>query len=48
VSVTVTTGANRPYCYKGQPYKRVGNTSPKMSRDEYNRILIERFHGERR
>jgi ATP-dependent DNA helicase RecG len=48
VSVTVPTGANRPYSYKGQAYKRVGNTSPKMSRDEYNRVLIERFHGERR
>lgn len=48
VVVTVGTGANRPYSYKGQAYKRVGNTSPKMSRDEYNRMLIERVHGERR
>jgi|SRR5579883_2904927 ATP-dependent DNA helicase RecG len=48
VSVTVPSGANRPYSYKGQAYKRVGNTSPKMSRDEYNRMLIERVHGERR
>jgi ATP-dependent DNA helicase RecG len=48
LSVTVSSGANRPYSYKGQAYKRIGNTSPKMSRDEYNRVLIERFHGERR
>jgi len=48
LSVTVPSGANRPYSYKGQAYKRVGNTSPKMSRDEYNRMLIERVHGERR
>lgn len=48
ISVQTHTGPNRPYSYKGQAYKRVGNTSPKMSRDEYNRILIERFHGERR
>jgi ATP-dependent DNA helicase RecG len=48
VVVQVSTGPNRPYSYKGQAYKRVGNTSPRMSRDEYNRILIERFHGERR
>src|SRR5260370_39999464 len=40
--VAVSTGANRPYSCKGQAYRRVGNTSPKMSRDEYNRILIER------
>src|SRR5262249_31303564 len=37
-----------PYSYKGQAYRRVGNASLKMSRDEYNRVLIERFHGERR
>lgn len=48
IVVQASTGPNRPYSYKGQAYKRVGNTSPKMSRDEYNRILIERFHGERR
>jgi ATP-dependent DNA helicase RecG len=48
IVVEVSTGPNRPYSYKGQAYKRVGNTSPRMSRDEYNRILIERFHGERR
>lgn len=48
ISVSISTGPNRPYSYKGQAYKRVGNTSPKMSRDEYNRVLFERFHGERR
>jgi ATP-dependent DNA helicase RecG len=48
VVVAVSSGSNRPYSYKGQAYKRVGNTSPKMSRQEYNRILLERFHGERR
>jgi ATP-dependent DNA helicase RecG len=48
VVVAVSTGPNPPYSYKGQAYKRVGNTSPKMSREEYNRTLIERFHGERR
>lgn len=46
--VSVTQGANRPYVYKGKPYKRVGNTSPEMSRDEYNRMLLERLHGESR
>jgi ATP-dependent DNA helicase RecG len=46
--VTVTQGPVRPYGYKGQPYKRVGNTSPVMSRDEYNRMLLERLHGQQR
>ena len=46
--VTVTQGQGRPYSYKGQSYKRVGNTSLAMSRDEYNRMLFERMHGEAR
>lgn len=46
--VTATQRPTRPYSYKGVPYRRVGNTSPVMSRDEYNRMLLERLHGERR
>lgn len=46
--VTVTKGQNQPYSYKGKPYRRVGNTNLAMSRDEYNRVLFERMHGERR
>jgi ATP-dependent DNA helicase RecG len=48
IVITVTQGQVRPYTYKGQAYKRVGNTSPEMSRDEYNRMLLERLHGESR
>jgi len=46
--VGVGTGQNGPYSYRWQAYRRVGNTSPAMSRDEYNRMLLERLHGERR
>lgn len=46
--VTVTQGPVRPYSCKGFAYRRVGNTSPVMSRDEYNRMLLERLHGEHR
>lgn len=46
--VTVSTAQNRPYSYRGRSYRRVGNTSPVMSRDEYNRVLLERLHGEHR
>lgn len=46
--VTVTQGPVRPYTYRERPYRRVGNTSPQMSRDEYNRMLLERLHGEER
>ena len=45
---SVSTGQNRPYSYRGQAYRRVGNTSQALSRDEYNRMLLERVHGEQR
>lgn len=48
IVMTATQGTVRPYSYKGQAYRRVGNTSPAMSRDEYNRMLLERLHGESR
>ncbi len=46
--VSVSTGQSRPYSYRGQAYRRVGNTSQALSRDEYNRMLLERVHGEQR
>lgn len=46
--VTVAQGQARPYAYRGQAYRRVGNTSPALSREEYNRMLLERLHGEQR
>jgi ATP-dependent DNA helicase RecG len=48
LAVTIGSGPNKPYTYKGRAYRRVGNTSVEMSRDEYNRVLFERMHGERR
>ena len=48
LAVSVATGQSRPYSYRGQAYRRVGNTSPALSRDEYNRMLLERLHGEHR
>ena len=46
--VSVSTGQSRPYSYHGQAYRRLGNTNRAMSRDEYNRMLFERLHSERR
>jgi ATP-dependent DNA helicase RecG len=48
LAVSVSTGQNRPYSYRGQAYRRIGNTSQSLSRDEYNRMLLERVHGEQR
>jgi ATP-dependent DNA helicase RecG len=46
--VTVSPGQARPYAYRGRAYQRVGNTSPELSREAYNRMLLERLHGEQR
>ncbi len=48
VLVRVVVGSMKPYTYKGDAYRRVGNTSLRMSREEYNRILFERMHTEQR
>lgn len=48
VCVAVGQGASRPYSYRGQAYLRVGNVNARLSRDEYNRMLLERLHGEQR
>lgn len=46
--VTARAGSGQPYSYRGQAYRRVGNTSRQLSREEYNRILLERLHGDQR
>ena len=48
VSVSTGRGISVPYMYRGSAYRRVGNTNLKMSADEYNRVLFERMHGQRR
>ncbi|MFY9341957.1 MAG: RNA-binding domain-containing protein [Planctomycetota bacterium] len=46
--VRVPQGPNRPYCYKGRGYRRVGSASHVLSRAEFDRLLLERVHGEQR
>jgi len=46
--VTVSAGGSQPYSYRGHAYRRVGNTNRQLSREEYNRILLERLHGDPR
>ena len=48
IAVHVSTGPASPYQYRSVSYRRVGNTTRKMSTDEYNRMLFERMHTERR
>ena len=48
IVVSTSQGASRPYAYRGNAYRRVGNTTLVMSADEYNRMLFERMHSEQR
>ncbi len=48
VVVTVSKGQNQPYSHRGRAWRRVANTNQAMSRDQYNQVLLERLHGERR
>lgn len=48
IVVSVPQGGGRPYSHRGIAYRRVGNVNARLSRDEYNRMLLERLHGEQR
>lgn len=48
IVVSVGAGASQPYSIRGQAYRRVGATNQAMSRDEYNRFLLERLHADSR
>ncbi len=48
IRIQSIAGRNPPYTYRNQAYKRVVNTTLRLSRDEYNRMLMESLHGESR
>ena len=48
VVISVTEGAAKPYQYRGTAYRRIGNTSPAMPAEQYQRVLLERMHSEQR
>ena len=48
VVVSVSQGASAPYRHRGTAYRRVGNVNRALSADEFNRMLLERLHSERR
>lgn len=48
VVVHTDKGELKPYTYRSIAYQRVGSTTLTMSADEYNRMLLERIHDERR
>ena len=48
VVVTVSVGQHQPYTHRGRALRRVGDTNRSMPRDEFNRVLLERLHGQYR
>ena len=48
ILVSVNQGSMKPYTYKSIAYRRVGNTTRRMSTEEYNQMLFERLHSEQR
>ena len=48
IVASVPGGASKPYSHRGTPYQRVGDTTIKMAREEYQRILVERLHAQTR
>jgi ATP-dependent DNA helicase RecG len=48
VIVSVGAGYGQPYTHRGHAYRRVGTTNQELSREEYNRVLLERLHADSR
>lgn len=48
IVVTVPTGNSPPYSYNGKAWRRVGNTNRSLSRDEYNKMVVQFVHAARR
>ena len=46
--VRVNRGDMIPYRYRGNAYRRVGNTNWRMPRDAEDQMFLERVHGEQR
>ena len=46
--IRVSRGDMAPYRYRGESYRRVGNTDRRMSRDDEHRMFLERVHTEHR
>ena len=48
IVVSTDKGSLRPYTYRGDAYRRVGNTTVAISADEYGQMFIERVHSGQR
>lgn len=41
-------GGAAPYTYDGRPFIRIGSTTRRMTREEYERLLLARLHAQHR
>lgn len=48
IVIAIGEGKAKPYQYRGTAYRRLGNISTTMPAEEYQRVLIERFHSDER
>ncbi|MFH2054701.1 MAG: RNA-binding domain-containing protein [bacterium] len=48
IVVSVEQGSRRPYAVEGKAYRRLGTTNAEMSREDYNRMLLEQLHASSR
>lgn len=48
IVASVGPGHAQPYTHRGVAYRRVGATNQALSREEYNRVLLERLHADSR
>ena len=48
LAIRVGRGPMRPYTHKNIAYRRVGNTTRRMTQEEYSQTLLERMHSEQR
>ena len=44
IVVSAERGSRRPYSFQGKAYRRLGTTNAEMSREDYNRMLVEELH----
>ena len=48
IVLRAAAGAQGPYTYDGRPFIRVGNTTRRLKREEYERLVLARLHAQHR
>ena len=43
IVITVNEGVNKPYYYKGIAYRRIGASNQKLSGDELEKLILEKY-----